>query len=80
MDIQDKRNQLKELQAAIRRQLDAIRKIDKPHLHKQYEELKNTVIVWKQQEAVLISEIMEYNRKYVPSPLEDPRFNPHLRR
>jgi len=71
-----KRQQLKEITASIQNQLEAIRKVDKPHLHKQYEEMKATVLAWKHQQTQLIEEIGAYNRKYVPSPLNDPRFFP----
>ena len=74
MNIEIKRKQLKEISAAIENQFDALKKIEKPHLHHQYEEMKATLVAWKQQQSVLTQEIMDYNRKSVPSPLQDERF------
>jgi hypothetical protein len=69
-----KRQQLREISYAIDNHLNSINKIDKPHLYKEYDVMKQTILLWKQQQTKLIEEIGEYNRKYVLSPLEDLRF------
>jgi hypothetical protein len=74
-EIAVKRQQLQEISDAIANQLEAMNKIDKPHLHKQYEEGKLSISGWKQKQTELIEQIMAYNKKYVPSPLLDERFN-----
>lgn len=73
-EIALKRQQLQEISDAIANQLEVMKKIDKPHLHKQYEEGKLSISSWKQKQTELIEQIMAYNRKYVPSPLLDERF------
>ena len=71
-----KRNELKALSEQIRfltKEIPSANNSVKERMT--YETLKKQLGPMKTRESALIDEVMAYNRKYVPSPLEDPRFN-----